>query len=100
MFMQQEGQKKILELFGKLHGNRERLLAALLPNLDPATTVYLVDSVLHLPEDQRVGPMFILMPDLSDELKTKMYQNILTMRSAFGRTWLLWHMSEYFSDEQ
>lgn len=22
------------------------------------------------------------------------------MRSAFGRTWLLWHLSEYFTDEQ
>lgn len=100
MLVQHDRDKKLKRLLTNLHGNREAILVALLPQLDPALASRLVDSVLRLPENQRIRAMFSLIPGLSDELKTKTYENILTMRSAFGRSWLLWHMSEYFSKEQ
>jgi hypothetical protein len=100
IFMYEEGKKKVREVFGQLQGNREHLLAALLPHLDSSLTAQLVKAVLLLPEAQRIGALFMLMPHLSAEHETQAHENILTMQSAFGRTWLLWHMRKYFSDEQ
>jgi hypothetical protein len=100
LLMYEEANKKFRETLGHLLGNRERLLAALLPRLDASLTAQLVDAVLMMPEAERVGAIFMLMPHLSAEHKAQAHENILTMQSAFGRTWLPWHMSKYFSDEQ
>ena len=100
IFWQKREKEKIIELIGQLYGNRESLLAALLPHLDSSLTAQLVNAVLTMPENQRIGAIFILMPHLSPEQKAQAHENILTMQSAFGRTWLIWTMSEYFSDEQ
>lgn len=100
IFMHEAGRKKVREVFGHLQGNRERLLAALLPHLNPSLTAQLFDAVLLLPEAQRIGALFMLMPHLNAGHQAQALENILMMQSAFGRTWLFWHMGKYFSDEQ
>lgn len=67
LLMHEQEDKKLREMADHLRGNRERLLASLLPRLDQFLTTQLVNAVLLLPEAQRARAFFMLMKHLSAE---------------------------------
>jgi hypothetical protein len=98
--LQEQHQEDLQKLANQIRGNRARLAATLLERLDSVRTGHVIHAVLQLPERERFGVMYLLIPMVSDDHKAQMFENILTMRSAFGRTWLLWNSSEHLTEQQ